>query len=461
MNLPDDAFRKINALSAQVASLGGILEQSKELSAYLEPSHTVKRHLEELEKTRKVLAGQKLGYEVAALQDAMAKTLNDRQTEQFRIALGQSTYAREMATVKQALGYANDGGALAALRESFHVNSTYISEIEKLQKELYRNSLHAQELATLQAELQNTTAAAYAKDFMRGQAQIAAQQSVQGLRDHFSKSIADLQLEAQRPHLLMDAFQRATTWLEPLREIQQLASFSALEKYKTLANAADPLKLYRDTVEATARNPFNDLSSDSVRRIFESLNQFAEHVEDEGFDDEDIELEPRDITPYSDMAREQFGQVYLNRESIEAVVTTLMDAYQKLPSVRDKKIFVTIIYPFLLAAVFSCINPYTDFIVKQKLEAARQTTEKSVQQAARNSGAPPHVLSSFRFVTSQTLSVRVNGRIKSPVIGTLRFAQPIEILKKEGDWTLVHYSDSENQVEIQGWVLSRYLKKFQ
>lgn len=464
MNFPDDSLRKIYELQSivnPIKSLLGSLQPN--LADYVRPTFATDTIYAEMEAARNALGGTKYGYAVTALHERLGQTISDQHAEQLRVALGQSIYSDEIATIREALGSATGNSAVAAIRESLQVKSTYLDEIEKLQKALFRESSHVQQIAALQQGQRNDNAAEYVKKLMQTQTDVAAQLSAQSLQGKFSSTIADLQFESQRPHVIMDAFQRATSWLNPLQDIQHLVSSSALEKYQALAAVSDPLKIYRDTLTAAGRNPFNDFTSETVRGIFDSLSSFASNADFNSFDIDDIDdidVEPGEIAPYEEIARTQLNDVSLSPESIQALVTSFIGIYQNLPSVRDKKIFITLIYPILIALVFACINPYADFIIKQKLEAANHTTDKSVQQAARDSRVPPHVISSFRFVTSQTLPVRVNGRIKSPIIGTLRFPQPVEILKKEGDWTLIHYSDSENQVELQGWVLSRYLKKF-
>jgi hypothetical protein len=459
MNLPSDVLKTLEQLKGKINPLEDIMGKSaaRALAEYTRPMSAAQRALEEIEKTRKLLGGLTA---FDAFREPLATTTQFDSPRDIRAALGHSMYTDELAVVRDAIGASPAYSASNALRDMISAESPYVNELQKLQKTLQREFTSTSDLIAEQAGLQHGLAKHYAsrlKD-IEGSTALAAAQSVRNL---FPDSIAALQLDAQRPHVLMDAYLRATTWLEPLKDLQRVTSYTALEKYRTLVEATDPLQLYRDAMGAAAKNPFGDIAYDSVGRALAELSRVAEEFKAYALDDsDDGEVAVNDIAPYGELARGQLTEVTLSPASIEALVSAFMVAYEKLPSVRDKKIFATYIYPVIIGLIFSCINPYSDFKVKQELESANHKTEKAVQQAARSSGAPPHVLASFRFVTAQSLTVRVNARIKSPAIGTLHFSQPVEMLKKDRDWTLIHYSDTENEIELQGWVLSRYLKRF-
>ena len=70
------------------------------------------------------------------------------------------------------------------------------------------------------------------------------------------------------------------------------------------------------------------------------------------------------------------------------------------------------------------------------------------------------ILENLRFVTTDVLNVRGRNYQKSDLIGKLYFGDVVRIVRKKKNWTLVKFEDKENELEIQGWVFSRYLKKF-
>ncbi|MFD3157334.1 SH3 domain-containing protein [Haloimpatiens sp. FM7330] len=68
-------------------------------------------------------------------------------------------------------------------------------------------------------------------------------------------------------------------------------------------------------------------------------------------------------------------------------------------------------------------------------------------------------ISEYRFVTVDCLNVRINNSTKSKAIYKLNFGEVTRIINKNRNWTFIEYSDDEN-INIKGWVYTRYLSKF-
>lgn len=96
------------------------------------------------------------------------------------------------------------------------------------------------------------------------------------------------------------------------------------------------------------------------------------------------------------------------------------------------------------------------------LGGSPQGETKAVQEHARRYFGSPEFLSAHRFVSVKELQVRQNPRSRSPSVGSLKFGYAVEVLKKEGDFTLIQWQGKGEQADaqIQGWVFSRYLEKF-
>lgn len=58
------------------------------------------------------------------------------------------------------------------------------------------------------------------------------------------------------------------------------------------------------------------------------------------------------------------------------------------------------------------------------------------------------------------LIVRQNPRALSPEVGRLTLGKPVKLVKRDKDFVLVLWTDKESGAEIHGWVLSRYLGKY-
>jgi len=458
MSFQDPSLRTIAEIEAYMNPSKGILESSavSSVADYFSSKSEAQRILGDINGTRDLL--MESGYARHLQTDSLVASAVSGVTEAARIAASYAGYAMELTATKHALGISSASELAQQYRDSLQIQPSYINELEKFHKSLIGDT-GVSEIAKLRAGLSTSTAMDYARDMLAERA-VAGEASAKAFLDQVSGRMT-IALEAQRPHVLMDAFQRGTAWLNPFEEVQKTSAAWEAERYLALNAATDPMRLFQDTLNATFRNPFIDIAGENTRRIFESLQSLGIATPTSIDEIEDVEVTDEDLVSYVSLARTHLGnQVSIDAASIEELVVAFVAAYENLPSVRAKKIFQTYVYPFLLALFFSYINPYNDFIVKQKLEAANSATAKTVQQVARNSGVPRYVQDSFRFVNTKVLTVRVNGKIRSPAIGTLHFGQPVEILRKEDDWTLVHYSDSDSEIEIQGWVLSRYLKKY-
>lgn len=67
-------------------------------------------------------------------------------------------------------------------------------------------------------------------------------------------------------------------------------------------------------------------------------------------------------------------------------------------------------------------------------------------------------LADHRYVSVKSLVMRLNPNARSPKIASLTYGQVVRLEKKVGDFALVVWVSGE--VELQGWVFARYLKKF-
>lgn len=77
------------------------------------------------------------------------------------------------------------------------------------------------------------------------------------------------------------------------------------------------------------------------------------------------------------------------------------------------------------------------------LKAAEQSFSKKVEKRYDKG-----------FVTSETLNMRKNPGLQSPIIGKLMAKDNVEIIETEGDWSFVR-----NKEGFEGWVSSQYLSK--
>lgn len=116
-------------------------------------------------------------------------------------------------------------------------------------------------------------------------------------------------------------------------------------------------------------------------------------------------------------------------------------------------IYGGVVSTVIAVAVTSCMN---------RMDASKTTREaaKDIKEAARAVVTVPDMLADQRYISAKVVAVRKNPRAKSPEIARLRFGSVVRVIKKEKAFTLVVWADKESGAEIQGWVNSRYLGKF-
>ena len=69
-------------------------------------------------------------------------------------------------------------------------------------------------------------------------------------------------------------------------------------------------------------------------------------------------------------------------------------------------------------------------------------------------------LRGYRFVATQILHIRESCNIKSEIIGNLYIGDKVKIIQKSKDWSFIEYEDYDTLEQKQGWVFSRYLRRF-
>lgn len=208
---------------------------------------------------------------------------------------------------------------------------------------------------------------------------------------------------------------------------------------------------------------FNErLGISSARALLESMTQASEPYGLSGLMEEATQLPESEelhenalqlVRSITDTAAKAFTAQEAVAQIIQAIHATKEPQYQKL--------LLAILWPVVMAIVFSLVNPVADFYVKKWLEGTpKQEATKQVKEAAREAVGDVRMLKNYKFVSIQHLDLRTSPRANALVVGQLRFGQTVHVLEKERDFTLVTWRSEDGKVELQGWVFSRYLKRF-
>jgi hypothetical protein len=89
---------------------------------------------------------------------------------------------------------------------------------------------------------------------------------------------------------------------------------------------------------------------------------------------------------------------------------------------------------------------------------SNRNTKVIVKKIKKKSFPETIYLENVRYVSVNTLYVREKNAKKSLKIGELHIGNVVQILRKKADWSLIYYKFED--IELKGWVFSRYLKKF-
>ncbi|GEM_PF-6133316 len=130
-----------------------------------------------------------------------------------------------------------------------------------------------------------------------------------------------------------------------------------------------------------------------------------------------------------------------------------------------KNVFWERVYPLILLLVSLALAPVADHYIKLGLATLanqpRKTDIKQVKNAVLNSGLPREMLREHRYVDCKTkIVVRLTPRKNAQRIGEIPKAAVVQIIQANENWSLVRWASEEESSLVQGWVFSRYLKKF-
>ncbi len=216
------------------------------------------------------------------------------------------------------------------------------------------------------------------------------------------------------------------------------------------------------SVEAARRWHQDQAESNSLRSMLSALKAASQGI---GPDEASVVEDLRGSVEDASAAAEQLQGIVADAAheySLKDAAEHIVRAIEATQEPFRKKVLYFMVLPMLFVLLGAVINPFADFHIKKSLESSSpQGDTKAVKHAAREAVGDLQVVSEFRFVSSKApLSVRFRASARSPVLGSLRFGQAVRVLKQERDFTLIVWVDRANQLEIQGWVFSRYLKRF-
>ena len=256
-----------------------------------------------------------------------------------------------------------------------------------------------------------------------------------------------------------------TRFKDPLKDIRT-----------SLALMSDPLKEHREMM-ASFTNSIKDLRA-SLVLISDPFTEIRKTITDSEslklIRDIALEVQPDIVIDSKDMValdtkcivaselQELSDKIFNNSSpaktsSLEESINNLANEISSQKDPLIQRILAYIVYPLIFSAL---INPIADHHIKSYLSSDKRAQVKELKANVHSAIDNKDVLGSLRYVSTDTLNVRVSGSVKSEIIGYLRFSYTVLIIEKQKSWTLIEWNDSETDVQLTGWVFSRYLAKF-
>lgn len=232
-----------------------------------------------------------------------------------------------------------------------------------------------------------------------------------------------------------------------------------------------PISEHQEMLEKLRRQAFGGLSAVDFARqlgqatpVFRAMGEAKKSLDRLWPTLRDIDLSQFEASEKdaqdTKQAAESITQAAAEQESFQEAVERIVLAIQaqQKPTVQLMLwLFFRKVVDWLIAgAVGAAMGHYAPAVFGESPQAAK----KAVQENARTAVGAPQLLVEYRYVSAKVLIVRQNPRARSPEVGRLSFGKAVKLVKKEKDFALILWTDKESGAEIQGWVFSRYLGKF-
>lgn len=304
---------------------------------------------------------------------------------------------------------------------------------------------------------------------------------------HFQDIIGGASIAAQANRMMeqyfpKDAFSSLGLYKDTIRRAagltiknEAMGRAAGLDSISSIAKQFEqhlkPLSEHQEMLETLRRQAFGGLSAVDFARQLEDASPAFRAIEEakksldrlwptfRNIDFSKFEAGEK-VEQETKQAAESITEAAAEQKSFQEAVERIVLAIQaqQKPTVQLMLwLFFRKVMDLLIAgAIGAVMGHYTPAVLGESPQSAK----KAVQERARTAVGSPELLVEYRYVSAKMLIVRQNPRARSLKVGCLSFGKAVKLLKKEKDFSLVLWTDKESGAEIQGWVFSRYLGKF-
>ncbi len=241
---------------------------------------------------------------------------------------------------------------------------------------------------------------------------------------------------------------------ESLFQINKIVENIGLQEYRTtifenLANGISNL-CYTETIKDCVNILANSKINIANLLMTEKLNKdFFEDIED--FNEENKEKIEENIKEISEMATN--SDIATNKEK-KNIEQKIKEKWNEI--VAKHPLTATLILHILLEIISNCVlGVFTQDSNQYYIENYTTNIINIVEYEEKE-----EFINNARYVISKTLNVRQGPGKDFEFVASLKCGDVIKVLDTTKYWTKVEYKDVENDVNIKGWVYTRYITGF-
>lgn len=284
-----------------------------------------------------------------------------------------------------------------------------------------------------------------------------------------------LQIQEQIEHLTSASSLRVTiekySNLSVLKQVEKFKDFAASNSIAAAMQRLVDIDQVQSFSAIAAANSYTEMFQSVMGRLTEINRPFAE------LDAARRLQQLLDDSLLSQVSFAEDGAITVNGCAIDAstavndietvgdiaqhglsALNAIVNALQALaPYVRAVVLYV--LMPYLISIIANINTPlHEEWWKSVRGQTIREATRDVKANAAITYSSDD--LTQFRFIKCSALFVRLTSSIQSPKLDELYLGKTVRLLKRELDWSFIEYIDNDTTELKQGWVLSRYLSRF-
>jgi hypothetical protein len=260
--------------------------------------------------------------------------------------------------------------------------------------------------------------------------------------ERFNRYTLQHQTDLQKLTAWADSFTRKTSLP---KEIENLWSFGAQHQ-----------RLIEQTQAQIAEFLQKPSSLDSLRKVIEEAHWSGEYSLTV-HETNSVVSEAREISDAAISKQLTELSASIAQTSTAAEFFSVLLRYARTYGI-PAGIFLLVLFRDVLVNWTAAQLPSID-TVASSTGLSQRAAIKEAQQNARVS-LTDEQRDALRFVSSPTLNVHVSPKMKSKSVARLPFGTLVTVSQRSGDWVYAVYRDPVSREESEGWLLARYVKRF-